>query len=184
MRSAAAAARSRASSRVSPFAEHRARPVGADAQRAEAPARRAVDAHADDAVHAGRLLDALDRRERARRRDEEARRTAPPTGSSGVEHLSRDLLAERAGEREPVQVDAERGLAELRVVPAAEPRSELDHLRALRADDDLRVRRAVLDPERCGRLARRLDRGADVRRRERTRPDVRERDAERRRLGA
>ena len=69
-------------------------------------------------------------------------------------------------------------------MPAAEPRGELDDLRALRADDDLRVRRAVLDPERGRSLPRGLDRRSDVRRRERARPDVRERDAERGRIGA
>ncbi len=117
-----------------------------------------------------------------RRRQEARDRTAD--GVERREHLARDRLAERASERELVQVDAERGLAELGVVAAAEPSGELDDLRAGEPDDDLRVRRPVLDPERGGRLARRLDGRADVRGRERARPDVCERDAERRRLRA
>ena len=62
---------------------------------------------------------------------------------------------------------------------AAEARCDLDHLRAVRPDPELRVARTVLDPERAyrgfcdlGRLAARL-----------TRPHMRQRNPEGRRLG-
>ena len=135
---------------------------------AEDAARRAVDPDPRDPFDRERLVDALDRAQLAGRRDEEARH-APPTRACGASTCAADRLAERGRERERVQVDAERGAAELRVVPAAEPRGELDDLRALRADDDLRVGRPVRDPERgrslraastaCGDLRRRCAHG-------------------------
>ena len=60
------------------------------------------------------------------------RSRSPATGSPSA-----------ADERELVQVDAEHGAAELRVVAAAEPGGELDDVRPALADDDLRVGRAV-----------------------------------------
>ena len=89
-------------------------------------------------------------------------------------------LAERGLDGQPVQVDARRRLAELRVVPAAEPSRDLHHDRAVGAEADLRVRRAVADADRVHRGARSLDDGIGL---VLGRPDVREGDAERRRLG-
>ena len=86
----------------------------------------AVDPDADDALQLLRHLDPL---EHARRGDEEARhRAADPRLVTSS--LARASVAERGVERQPVQVDAERRLDELRVVAAAEPGRDLDHLRA------------------------------------------------------
>ena len=89
-------------------------------------------------------------------------------------------VAERGVDREPVQVDTRHGLDELGVVATAEARRDLDHLRPVGADAKLRVGRPVLDPERRDRSPRDLGHPGAW---HRTGPDVRERDAERRRLG-
>src|SRR5439155_26604394 len=68
-------------------------------------------------------------------------RPQPPRG---------DRLAERGRERQSVEIDAECGLAELRVVAAAEPRGQLEHTWSVRADQKLRDRRPLPDPERRG----------------------------------
>jgi hypothetical protein len=84
-------------------------------------------------------------------------------------------LAERGGDRERVEVDTERGAAELGVVPAAEPGCDLHHHRPVRAEPHLRVRRPLADPDRLDRRPRDLDRGAWITGRG---PDVGERDSE------
>ena len=66
-------------------------------------------------------------------------------------------------------------MAKLGVVPAADPRGQLHHLRPVGAEEDLRVRGAVLHPEGGRSRPRRLDGGLDV---VRARPGVRQRDAE------
>src|SRR3954454_16109067 len=186
--------------------EHRADPVGAAAQRAEHGARRAVDPHPADPGNCLRLLDpdhlaqlpglrdeeADDGAARGRDRPERLVRDRLPErsrqgeavqGRDRPERLARDRLPERSRKGEPVQVDVERRRAELRVVPAAEAGGQLDDVCTALADDDLRVRRAVTYAERIRRRPRGLDRGTDLLRRQRARPDVRQRDAERRRLG-
>src|SRR5262245_54046394 len=94
-----------------------ARAVGAGAQRAEAVAGPAVDA---DVEHAGRALGlgyALDRLQHTARRDQEA-------GAGAADARPRnqvaDGLAERSGDGGAVQIDADRGPAQLGVVAAAE----------------------------------------------------------------
>src|SRR2546423_334389 len=62
----------------------------------------------------------------------------------------RDLLAERGCDREPVQVDSERRLAQLRLVAAADPRRQLEHERSVAADPDLRDGRAFADGQSLG----------------------------------
>ena len=119
----------------------------------------------------------LDPLEPAGRRDEEAR-----DGSLGQPFRQRagDRLVERRLDREAVQVDAGRRLDELRVVAAAEARRDLDHLRAVRPDPQLRVRGAVLDPERADGLRCDL---RDLALRRGRGPDMGERDAEGGRVG-
>ena len=56
--------------------------------------------------------------------------TAPPARERGSGTVS--ALAQGGGDREPVQVDPDRGLDELGVVTAAEPGRDLDHHRAVR----------------------------------------------------
>src|SRR5713101_4733186 len=92
-----------------------------------------------------------------------------------------NLLAEREGNGERVRVDAERDPAQLRVVAAADACRELREQRTVVAEEHLRRRGPLLDPERARRGGGRLDSGADVRRLELGRPEVRERDTERRR---
>ncbi len=62
-----------------------------------------------------------------------------------------------AAEREPVQVDAERGVAELGVVPAAEARGELHDARALGPEAELVYVGPSVTPERGGGRPRDLD---------------------------
>jgi len=64
--------------------------------------------------------------------------------------LRLDLLPEGGREGEAVQVDAESGLAELRIMAAAETGSQLDHARAFGPKPQLRRGGALLDPERPG----------------------------------
>ena len=146
-------------------------------------AGRAVDPHVENAVHRSGLLDALDRLQR-HRRDEELHAGA----AEALGRLERDLvgpLAERGREREPVQVDPERRLAELRVVAAAEPRRQLADDRGRRSSCGTSTCVYVgpsAIPSACGRGGR-LHRRADLGRLERARPGVGERDAEGGRLG-
>ena len=177
MREAAAAALASASSRLAADREHRARAVGADPQRPEAVARPAVDAHP---AHALDRLGLLERRARPASSPSGATRKrtqAPPDPRLGGA-AARRASPSAADEREAVQVDAERGRAELRVVAAAQARGQLDHARPVRPDPDLRVGRPVRDPERLRPPRRASSTGSCARR-----PDVGERDAERRRLG-
>src|SRR5581483_6588355 len=155
--------------------QHRADPVGAAPERSEDRARLAVDAHPADAVDRFRLVHSVHLAQRPRFRDQEPH--ASPAGGPDPPGWV-DGLAESGCKREPVQVDPERGLAELRVVPAAEPRRELDDERAAHADHDLRVRGAVFHPDRLGRRPRGVDRGRGLVREQRARPHVRQRDAE------
>ena len=66
---------------------------------------------------------------------------------------------------------------------AAEPRGELAHEAPSSRAEHLRVRRPVRDPERPAARRAASMACADLPRRLRARPDVCERDAERRRLG-
>ena len=79
--------------------------------------------------------------QRPRRDEEDGRRRRRRRDFVVLKHGRR--FAERGVEREPVQVDPDRGLDELGVVAAAEPRRDLHHLGAGRADPELRVRRPV-----------------------------------------
>ena len=160
--------------------EHGARAVGGAPKRAEDVAGLAVDA---DAAHA------LDARTPPRARARPAARRAARRGSARTRRRRRPRrellrvhrLAERARDRERIEVDAERDAAELRVVAAADARRHLREQRPVVAEQDLHRRRAVLDAERARRSGRRLDRRADVGGLEVGGPAVRERDAERRR---
>src|SRR5918999_1585066 len=155
---------------------YRSDAIGSPPEFADLEPRPAVDADADHALDAFSLLDALDRFQLAGLRGQEDGR-----GASNL-RLGAELphrLAQRGGEGEPVQVEAESGLAELGVVPAAETRRDLDHLRPVGGDAELRIRRAALDPERLDRASRNLGRlagGISVRW-----PDMSERDSEGRR---
>ena len=151
MRRAASSARSSASSRESPVGEHRARAVGAPAERAEDVPGLAVDPHVLHSLHRSRLLRPLDLLEHALGRDEEAHHGAADL-RHGVQRGRPDRLAERGLEREALRSTPSASFAELGVVPAAEAGGDLDHLRPVGADPQLRVGRAVLDPERrhCG----------------------------------
>ena len=184
MRSAAAAARSRASSRDSPTASTAPARSAPPRSAPKTPARRAVDAHADDALHAGRLLDALDRAELARRRDEEAH-------DGAADRLER-RRAPGAGTGSP---SAPASASPFRSTPSAAWQSSASCPPPSRAASSTtfaarpgrrgpactsgRSRSRALRPPRAPPRPRR--RPAP---RERARPDVRERDAERRRLGA
>jgi hypothetical protein len=66
---------------------------------------------------------------------------------------------------------------------AADPRSQLDDVRASLAEDDLRVGRSFADAERGRSIPGSVHRCTDLGRGERARPDVRKRHSERRRLG-
>ena len=94
---------------------------------------------------------------RARGRGSGRTRRPPRVADAAARRSTGSPSAAASGEA--VQVDAERGLAELRVVPAAEPRRELDDARARRSPtSDLRVGRPVRDrraPPRPPRRARR-----------------------------
>ena len=103
-----AAARFSACSRLSPTAWI-ARPGPRRPGTAEAPARLAVDPDVPDPFDRAGLVDALDRA-RAHRAGSEEAAIAPPTWLERWRHPP-DRLAERGVEREPVQVDPERGLA-------------------------------------------------------------------------
>src|SRR5262249_12721123 len=70
--------------------------------------------------------------------------------------LRRTLLPGRGRERQAVQVDAERRLAQLRLVAAPDARRELQHERPAAADPDLRRGRPLADSERLGRAAGQL----------------------------
>ena len=177
MSSAARSARASASSRE--LAAWRARSPARSAPRrsgAEDASRAAVDARVEHAFRR-RARPRCPRRPPAspsRRRRGSARRRR--RRGFGLRNL--DGLAERRGEREAVEVDPERGVAELGVVAAADARRELHHLRPVGPEHDLRVRRAVRDPERLGGRPR-PPRPPLPRRR--ARPGVRERDPEGRR---
>src|SRR5689334_17473962 len=138
----------------------------------------AVDADVLDALNGPRLVNALDLLENALWRSEEADNCAAYFGSR-LQRGRPDRLAERCLEGETVEVDAEREFCELRVVATPEPRRDLDHLRAVRTDAELRVAGAVLDPERTHRSLR------DLRRLPTrfARPHMRQRNTERGRLG-
>ncbi len=81
-----------------------------------------------------------------RRRDQEANAGAARR-RDGTQRILADRLAERRGQREPVQVDSERRPAELCVVTPAEPCRQLPHARPVLGDEHLRVRRPLADPE-------------------------------------
>ena len=90
----------------------------------------------------------LDRLEHSRRRNEEGRDGPADPLLEPRRHLLGGRPHTGGGrECEPVQIDAGRGLDELGVVATPEPCGDLDHLRATRADTNLRVRRTALDPE-------------------------------------
>ena len=127
--------------------EHRTGAVGAAAQRREDVAGLAVDADPrTPARSSGTSTDSSTPAGATRNRV-----TAPPTSSPS--QAGTRAVAERGVDREPVQVDARHRLDELGVVAAAEARRDLDHLRPVGADAQLRVRRPVLDPERRDRTS-------------------------------
>src|SRR5262249_22199805 len=101
----------------------------------------AVDADPADAVDVESRIEPGHAAELTRRRDEEADARAADARLRR-DAVPRDLLAERGGDRELVEVHAQGGAAELRVMAAAESRRELADERALLRDEDLRVRRA------------------------------------------
>src|ERR1051325_5841108 len=128
--------------------------VRADREHGARPLRAAVDARPRDAGQGLRPGQAASLAVAGQEAD------AGPAGPvPGPEPLRRNLLAERGREREPVEVDPERRLAELRLVAAADPGRELQHERPVRAEPDLRDARSLHDPERldrAGRESRRL----------------------------
>ena len=74
---------------------------------------------------------------------------ARPAGQPpGPQPFRRDLLSERGREREPVQVDSDGRLAQLRLVAAADPGGKLQHSRPVPSDRDQRGARPLSDPER------------------------------------
>src|SRR6266404_80703 len=112
--------------------EDGSRPVGAAPERGEDEARLAVDPRLDAFGH-------LYAREDARWGDQEAGDRAAHTR---LLFGHDELVPERGIERQAVQVDAQHRLDELGVVPPSEARCDLDHLRSVRADAQLRVGRA------------------------------------------
>src|SRR5204862_3309076 len=96
----------------------------ADCQDRSRPVRAAVDPDPLDAGHGLGLLEPL----RLAFAVEEANAGAAGTPAR-LEPPGLDVLAERGREGEGVQIDPERGLTELRVVPAADARGELQHPR-------------------------------------------------------
>ena len=162
--------------------EHGARAVGRAPQRAEHVTGLAVDADAAHALDRVRLLEAahlLQLAGAARRGSARTRRRRRARRRELLRVHRRSPSAAR--DRERVEVDAERDAAELGVVPAADARRHLREQRPVLAEQHLRRRRPVLDAERARRRGGRLDRRADLGRLELGRPEVRERDAERRR---
>ena len=153
-----------ASSRSSPGGQDRTGPVGAAAERPEAPAGLPVGPHPLDALDRLGLVDPLRRAQHALRRDEEedARAAHLPacrrTRRNPCDTLSPRICAEGERDGEVVEVDADRRPAELGVVAAAEPGRDLDDVRpAAGAEPDLGVARPVLDPERGDGSPGRLD---------------------------
>src|SRR5438105_1564696 len=124
--------------------EHRTGAVAAAAELAELMAWLAVAPRPDDATRAFGGVETLDGLEHARPGDEEAN-----TGASDLLVRNEGAVVEPFSERrcdgDAVQVHADRRLAELRVVPAAESRGELAHPRPVLAEEHLRVRGPVLD---------------------------------------
>ena len=109
----------------------RAEAVGAAPELADHEPGTAVDADAQDTVHRLGVFDALDRLELARLGGEEdGGGAAGPR--LGDERGGVDLFTECGAQRELVEIHAERGEAELRVVAASEPGGDLDHLRPVR----------------------------------------------------
>ena len=98
----------------------------------------AVDTDVLDPFDATRLFDAFDLLEDSFRRHEEADDGAADLRPDAADLLHR-RLSERSGHGEAVEVDADGRQAELRVVPAAETRGNLHHLRAVRPDPELDV---------------------------------------------
>src|SRR6266511_456909 len=103
-----------------------------------------------------------------------------PGSRCGNERLLGNLLTQGSRESEVVQGDAERGLAELRVVSTSEPRGELADPRPVLRDANLGVRRPFADSDRVGRSPGRFDGCADLVRLQRAAPDMGKCDAERR----
>src|SRR5438093_4134068 len=118
---------------------------GAPADREHGPGavRAAVDPDPLDPRHRLGLLEPL---RLAFAVEEADARAAPAPARFQAPGL--DRLAKCRRECERVQVDPERGLAELRVVAAADPSGELEHARTIRSDPQLDDRRAFADPDR------------------------------------
>ena len=174
MRSAAAFARASASSRDRARHEQRPGAVGATAKRSEDVARLAVD---PDLLDAGEVVGHLDALEHARRRDEEL--ASPRRRPRSATQATRLRLPTAASIASPFRSMPVTRLDQLGVVAAAEPRGDLDHLRAVPLDAELGVATGRLDPEGLRPPRRTTSRPP----RHCARPDVRERDAEGRRLG-
>ena len=138
--------------------QHGAGAVGSWRSGRDLVARLAVHAHPGDAVARPRP---------ARRRPPPppcppgrrgSARTRRPPPSRATKRLAAGISSPRAAAiASAVEIDAERRLAELRIVASAEPRRELTHDRAVLAHEHLRVRRAVLDADGLRRRPRELD---------------------------
>src|SRR5436190_18713916 len=159
--------------------QHRACTIGPSPDLAEPVTGAAVDTDPTDALERNRLLHARHLAQLSRRRDEEAHAGTADLGDR-CQRPRGDFLAEGRGQRGAVQVDTERDTAELGVVAAAQARGQLADAWPLRAEQHLYVARAVRDSDGARRARRSLDHGADLRRPELARPDVRQGDAERR----
>src|SRR5436189_1840228 len=159
--------------------QHRSCTIRPSSELTEPVTGTAVDADPTDALERKRLLHARHLAQLSRRRDEEAHAGTADLGDR-CQRPRGDFLAEGHGQRGAVQVDTERDTAELGVVAAAQARGQLADAWPLRAEQHLYVAGAVRDPDGARRARRSLDRGADLRRLELARPDVREGDAERR----
>src|SRR3954447_15243952 len=158
--------------------QHCAGPVRASAELAEAVAGPSVDPDAADALLGERLLDPGDLTKLARRSDEKANAGAADL-RDGREARGGDVLAERRGERNAVQVDTQGDAAELGVVTSAQTGGQLPHAGPLRPDQHLRVGGTVLDADGLRRRGGGLDHSPDLPGLELAGPNMRQRHTER-----
>src|SRR5215210_7643474 len=107
---------------------NRADTVGASAELVDDEARTPVDPDADDPLGILRAVDGFDVFDFSGLGCHEDRGSAP---DQAARLRLGDMLTQSSGDRERVEVDAEGGVAELRVVAPYEARRHLDHLWAL-----------------------------------------------------